>query len=123
MIFRSPHQSLEIPPQSVHEFVLNRAGARGGRAALVDSVTGRTIAYSDLAACVNRVARGLARLGLKKGDVCGVFSPNSIDYPIAVLAMLRLGAIVTTANAVTRPTSSHHSCAMPKHDSCSSHRW
>ena len=98
MIFRSPHQSLEIPPQSVHEFVLNRAGARGGRAALVDSVTGRTIAYSDLAACVNRVARGLARLGLKKGEACGVFSPNSIDYPIAVLAMLRLGAIVTTAN-------------------------
>jgi len=98
MIFRSPFPALEIPNLSIPAFVLGSAADRGGRPALVDGVTGRTITYEDLTSRIDRVAAGLTQLGLKKGEVCGVFSPNSIDYAIAVLAMLRLGAIVTTAN-------------------------
>jgi acyl-CoA synthetase (AMP-forming)/AMP-acid ligase II len=78
--------------------VLARAAARGDRAALVDSVTGRTITYAQLPGLVDRAAASLARLGLRKGDVCGIFSPNTPEYAIAVLAVARLGAIVTTAS-------------------------
>src|SRR6185437_15707570 len=31
-------------------------------------------------------------------DVCAIFSPNTPEYAIAVLAVARLGAIVTTAS-------------------------
>src|SRR5262245_15904776 len=98
VIFRSPHQALEIPSAAVADFVLRRASERGTRSALVDPISQRTITYRDLAADVARVAAGLAGLGLQKGQVCAIFSPNTIDYAIAVLAIVRLGAIVTTAN-------------------------
>jgi acyl-CoA synthetase (AMP-forming)/AMP-acid ligase II len=80
------------------EFVLERARERGSRPALVDSVTGRTITYAQLPDLVDRAAAGFARLGLGKGDVCAILSPNTPEYPIAMLALARLGAIATTAS-------------------------
>jgi acyl-CoA synthetase (AMP-forming)/AMP-acid ligase II len=47
---------------------------------------------------VDRAAAGLSRLGLGKGDVCAILSPNTPEYPIAMLAIARLGAIATTAS-------------------------
>ena len=41
---------------------------------------------------------GLAALGIAKGDVCAIFAANSPEYVIAVLAIARLGAVVTTAS-------------------------
>jgi acyl-CoA synthetase (AMP-forming)/AMP-acid ligase II len=98
MVYRSPHEVLEIPDTPLAEFVLARANARGSRPALVDSVTGRTIRYGELPDLVERVAAGLAGLGVSKGDFCAVFSPNTTDYPIVILAIARLGAVATTAN-------------------------
>jgi acyl-CoA synthetase (AMP-forming)/AMP-acid ligase II len=96
MVYRSPHPDLEIPATPLTDFVLASAAARGSRAALVDSVTGRTIQYRELPALVDRVAAGLSRIGIRKGDVCGIFSPNTTEYMIAVLGLARLGAIATT---------------------------
>ena len=98
MIHRSPYPDVDIPDMPLADFVLARATARRGRAALVDSITGRTITYGELPELVDRAAAGLARLGLGKGDACALFSPNSIEYPIAILALARLGAIATTAS-------------------------
>jgi acyl-CoA synthetase (AMP-forming)/AMP-acid ligase II len=98
MIYRSPRPPVDIPHTSVAEFVLARARARGHRPALIDSVTGRTITYEQLPELVAHVAAGLARLGLGKGDVCAILSPNTPEYPIAMLAIAKLGAIATTAS-------------------------
>jgi len=98
VIYRSPRPSIEIPNVSLADFVLARACARGTRPALVDSVTGRCITYARLPELVDRAAAGFARLGLGKGDVCAIFSQNTPEYPIAMLALARLGAIATTAS-------------------------
>jgi acyl-CoA synthetase (AMP-forming)/AMP-acid ligase II len=98
MVYRSPHPPLDIPAVPVADFVLARAAARAGRPAIVDSVTGRTITYGELPGLVDRAAAGLHRLGIRQGDVCGVFSPNAPEYMIAVLAVARLGAVSTTTN-------------------------
>ena len=97
-IYRSPYPAIDIPDLAVADFVLARAASRGDRSALVDSRTGRTITYAQLPGLVDRAAAALARRGLGKGDVCAIFSPNTVEYPIAVLALARLGAIVTTAS-------------------------
>jgi len=97
-IYRGPHPSIEIPRTPLAEFVLAGSAARGDRAALIDSISGRTISYAQLPGLVDRVASALARRGLTKGDVCAIFSPNTPEYAILVLAIARLGAIVTTAN-------------------------
>jgi acyl-CoA synthetase (AMP-forming)/AMP-acid ligase II len=98
MVYRSPHPPVDIPAIPVADFVLAGAAARADRPAIVDSVTGRTITYGELPGLVDRAAAGLHRLGIRQGDVCGVFSPNVPDYMIAVLAVARLGAVVTTTN-------------------------
>jgi acyl-CoA synthetase (AMP-forming)/AMP-acid ligase II len=97
-IYRSPHPAIAIPDTPLATFVLARAAARGERAALVDSVTGRTITYAQLPGLVDRAAASLAGLGIRKGDVCAIFSPNAPEYAVAVLAIARLGAVLTTAS-------------------------
>lgn len=97
-IYRSPHPPIAIPDVPLADFVLARARERGAKPALIDAVTGRTITYAELADLVDRAAAALARLGLAKGDVCAIFSPNTPHFAIAVLAIAKLGAIVTTAS-------------------------
>ena len=98
MIYRSPRPPVDIPETPLAEFVLARADERGDRPALVDSVTGRTITYRELPELIDRAAAGFERLGLGKGDVCAILSPNTPEYPIAMLALARIGAIATTAS-------------------------
>jgi acyl-CoA synthetase (AMP-forming)/AMP-acid ligase II len=100
-IYRSARPTVEIPDIPLADCVLARAAERGDRAAFVDSVTGRTVTYGGLPAMVDRAAASLARLGLRRGEVCAIFSPNTVDYAVAVLAIARLGAIVTTASALS----------------------
>ena len=97
-IYRSPLPAVDIPNVSLADFVLEHARERGDRTALIDAVTGHTVSYAELPGLVDRVAASLARFGLHKGDVCAIFSPNTPDYVLAVLALARLGAIVTTAS-------------------------
>ena len=97
-MYRSLHPPLDIPATPLAEFVLARAAARGERPALVCAVTGRSISYAALPELVDRTAVGLAALGIAKGDVCAIFAANSPEYVIAVLAIVRLGAVVTTAS-------------------------
>jgi acyl-CoA synthetase (AMP-forming)/AMP-acid ligase II len=97
-MYRSPLPPIEIPATPLVDFVLAGAAARGQRAALVDADTGRTITYAALPGLVARVAAGLAKLGIAKGDVCAIFAPNTPEYLIAALGVARLGAVVTTAS-------------------------
>ncbi|KAF7131707.1 hypothetical protein RHSIM_Rhsim09G0145700 [Rhododendron simsii] len=69
------------------------------RVALIDSATNRRVTYVQLRHSINSLATGLYHaLGVRKGDVVLVVSPNSLLYPTICLAVLSLGAILTTAN-------------------------
>ena len=100
-IYRSSRPAVEIPDIPLADFVLARAAERGSRAALVDATNGRTITYAELPGMVERAAASLARLGLRRGEVCAIYSQNTIEYAIAVLAIARRGAIVTTASPLS----------------------
>ena len=52
----------------------------------------RTLKYSDLYREVNRLASGLKRLGVRKGDRVTIYLPMVPELPIAMLACARLGA-------------------------------
>ena len=97
-MYSSPHPPIDFPRVPLADFVLARAAGRGQRAALICAVTGRKIKYAELPDLVDRTAAGLAALGVAKGGVCAIFSPNSPDYAIAILAIARLGAVATTAS-------------------------
>ncbi len=52
----------------------------------------RTLKYSDLHHGVNRLASGLKKLGVKKGDRITIYLPMVPELPVAMLACARLGA-------------------------------
>jgi acyl-CoA synthetase (AMP-forming)/AMP-acid ligase II len=108
MILRSPHPDVRIPRQSLSEFVLDGSRPRAADVALIDATTGSAITYGELREHVRRAAAGLSALGLRKGDVVGLWSPNSPKFAVAFHAVARLGATVTPANPLNTPHELAH---------------
>jgi acyl-CoA synthetase (AMP-forming)/AMP-acid ligase II len=103
VIFRSPYPDVDIPDVSLPAFVLAGAAALGSKPALIDGPTGRTLSYTDLARSVRQVAASLARRGFQKGDVFAIYSPNVLEYAVALHAVATLGGIASTANPLSTP--------------------
>jgi acetyl-CoA synthetase len=69
---------------------------RGTRAAVIwegEEGDTKTITYQDLHAEVCRFADALRNLGIRRGDVAGVFMPLVPETVIALLALSRIGAL------------------------------
>ena len=98
MIFRAPEHPVDIPDVPLTPFLFQSAESRGDKPALIDAASGRTLTYRGWAEAVRKVAAGLSRRGLRKGDVFAIYSPNLPEYAIAFHAVSLLGATVTTIN-------------------------
>ena len=59
---------------------------------------GAEITYKEMQDLSDRLAAGLAGMGIKPGDRVGVFIPNTPQFVIAYLALLKLGAVVVATN-------------------------
>ncbi|MFC7276064.1 AMP-binding protein [Paractinoplanes rhizophilus] len=80
-----------------------RAVARyGDREALVDVAAGRRWTYAELDADVNRLALGLLRRGIAKGDRVGIWAPNCGEWVITQYATAKIGAILVNVNPAYR---------------------
>nr|CAB3467261.1 unnamed protein product [Digitaria exilis] len=63
------------------------------RPAYVDASTGATLSFADLRALSLKAAAGLAALGLRRGHVVFLLSPNSLHFPVVSLGALAGQAI------------------------------
>ena len=95
---RSDLADVEVGGTTVDALALRHAARLGGKPALVDGGTGRTIGYRQLADGVERVAAGLALRGFAAGDVLALYSPNLPEYALAAYGTMAAGGIVTGAN-------------------------
>ncbi|KAL4576806.1 hypothetical protein LXL04_012906 [Taraxacum kok-saghyz] len=69
------------------------------RIALIDLDTNTRATYAQLKQSIYSLATGLHHgLGIRKGDVVFLLSPNSILYPTICLAVFLIGGVLTTAN-------------------------
>ncbi|GII54378.1 2,3-dihydroxybenzoate-AMP ligase [Planotetraspora thailandica] len=76
-------------PETLDAVILRQAAARPGAVALVQG--DRRITYGELAARVDGCAARLRALGVTGPDPFVVQLPNSIEYVVLVLALMRLG--------------------------------
>lgn len=78
-----------------------RAAAHPERAALVSGrgPARRAVSYGELESRVAHVAAGLRARGLGSGDPVLIFVPMSIELYVALLAVLRLGAVAVFVDA------------------------
>ncbi|KAK1375036.1 4-coumarate--CoA ligase-like 6 [Heracleum sosnowskyi] len=72
-----------------------------GVSALVDSSSGLSISYQDLYPLVQSMASGLQTMGVKQGDVVMILLPNSVYFPVILLGVMYVGAIVSTMNPLS----------------------
>jgi fatty-acyl-CoA synthase len=82
---------------------LLRTGERHGEhEALVDVPSGRRWSYRELNSSVDRVASGLLRRGIAKGDRVGIWAPNCAEWVLVQYAAARIGAILVNINPAYR---------------------
>ncbi|XP_047325802.1 probable CoA ligase CCL5 [Impatiens glandulifera] len=92
----SPADSLDITT-----FISSRP--HHGNVALIDAATSRHLTFSQVWRAVDSVSSSLSDLGIRKGHVVLILSPNSIFFPIVCLSVMSLGAIITTTNPLNTP--------------------
>ncbi len=82
---------------------LEKAAARiPNRPAIIDSEKGTSWTYADLEKTVNALANALLSMGVEKGDRIAVYLPNIPQYVMAVLAIMKVGAIYTPFNIMNK---------------------
>ncbi|CBI18880.3 unnamed protein product, partial [Vitis vinifera] len=103
-IFYSKRRPLSLPQNEfidVATFISSRP--HQGKTAFIDAATGRRLTFTDVWRAVDSVSSCLSELGIRKGDVILLLTPNSIFFPIVCLSVLSLGAVVTTTNPLNTP--------------------
>src|SRR3990172_4306995 len=72
------------------------AGRFGGREAW--AFQEQRITYRELRAQADRLAGGLLRLGVKKGDKVSLWMPNRLEWLYAYFAVAKIGAALVPVN-------------------------
>ena len=100
MVTRSTYPSITIPDLAISQFVLGSHDAESAKPALIDGSTERVITYAELRDEVRRIAGGLLRLGVNRGDVVAVFGPSSPAYVATFYGVTAAGAVITSLNVI-----------------------
>jgi fatty-acyl-CoA synthase len=72
------------------------------REALVVRQQGRRYTWAALREAVDRCARGLLALGIRKGERVGFWAPNCAEWTITQFATAKIGAILVNINPAYR---------------------
>jgi acyl-CoA synthetase (AMP-forming)/AMP-acid ligase II len=108
MPYTSPWKSLApYEPLSVPQMVEATARRLPDKPALI-AAEGATYTYRQLWAAIRGMARALQDDGIGKGDMIGIYAPNSAEYAVALHGALLTGAIVTTLNPLYREREVEH---------------
>ena len=96
MAYTSPFAAIDIPEVDLFTHIFgDLTEEEGSLPALTELTTELTVSYRGLREMAESVAGALAQRGIGKGDVVALQIPNSINYVVALLGILRAGAIVS----------------------------
>ncbi|HEY8171635.1 MAG TPA: AMP-binding protein [Dehalococcoidia bacterium] len=108
MVFKSPRPSLEpYAPLTVPQIIEATVRRLPDKTALM-AAGGDAYTYSQWWTAVRSMARALQDEGIEKGDLIGVYAPNSVEYAVVLHGALLAGAIVTTLNPLYREREVEH---------------
>lgn len=88
--------NIEIPQRPLYE-ILDKAVAAWPQSELLDFM-GKTMTFSDVHRGANKVAAGLQKMGIGKGDKVGLFLPNCPYFVMCYFGILKAGATVVNYN-------------------------
>lgn len=89
-------QHLNYPEVNIAQFLIDAATQFPSKQAIY--FMGKSITYEELYVAADRLARGLGRIGVHKGDRVAIMLPNSPQAVIAYYGVLLAGAVVVQTN-------------------------
>lgn len=99
MPYTSLYPNLEIPKGNVLDYLFGDKNAISNDPLWLDSKTpSKSLSPAQLLQWVRRLGYGLQRLGLQRGDVVMICTPNQIYVPVAYLGIVGSGCIFSGAN-------------------------
>ncbi|KAI9371237.1 hypothetical protein BJX61DRAFT_548386 [Aspergillus egyptiacus] len=100
-IYRSPFPDLDLVSVDLVSYLLsNPLNTPLDRPLYIDAISGKAYTFGDVIQRTKSLSNGLRQvIGLRKDDVVALFSPNTIEYPIACHAVIGSGAILSTTSA------------------------
>ncbi|CAL4122556.1 unnamed protein product [Meganyctiphanes norvegica] len=102
-IQRSSIENIELPQGNLIATVFRNIQQWPNKTAVECSVTGERYSYMELWDASSRFGYALKGLGIGKGDIVAIISPNCPEYPIALYGAFMIGAAVTMVNATYMP--------------------
>lgn len=96
-------RQLELDTDTLYQMLERAVEKFGDGRAIWFQPLDATMSYNQLKDAVDRVATGLHRKGIKKGDVVAMMLPNSFQYVVGYYACARIGAVVTGVNPTYKP--------------------
>jgi acyl-coenzyme A synthetase/AMP-(fatty) acid ligase len=86
----------------------------GDDAAIIDEARDKELNWNELRDTVHRIAGGLAKLGVKKGDTVAIMLGNRWEFIPCDLAAVSLGAVRSRCTRPTPPSRSSTCCLTPR---------
>ncbi|AWB84519.1 AMP-binding protein [Corynebacterium liangguodongii] len=101
MIYTSPFPSVDIPSTSIFDLIFGGlTDEEASWTAVTEATTDASVTYGELRELAESFAGVLAQRGIGKGDVVSLQIPNTISYVVALLGILRAGAVVSPLGAL-----------------------
>lgn len=101
MVFKSDFPDLHIPKVNVLDFLFPKGEAISNQPVWHDAKNPKTnLSPKQLVHWVKRLSLGLDRLGVKRGEVCLIYSPNHIFIPVAYLGIVGGGRCFSAVNPI-----------------------
>jgi acyl-CoA synthetase (AMP-forming)/AMP-acid ligase II len=110
MISNGVGAAAAYPGATVTRAVFGGAGsdpAKTSRPAVADASSGRSLTYGELAARTGVAAAGLAREGIRPGDVVGLHLPGGPEFALALHAVTAAGAVPFPVGGLPAAETAH----------------
>ncbi|KAK2401203.1 4-coumarate--CoA ligase [Trifolium repens] len=101
MTYSSPRQPIHLPTDpnlSLTSFLFQSTSSLADTIAIANAHSGDSLTFRQLKIQVSSLSQSLLRIGIRQGDIILLFAPNSIRFSVCFLAIVAIGAIVTTCS-------------------------
>jgi long-chain acyl-CoA synthetase len=95
-----------LPHPSLGDMMVAACNTHGDKPAF--TCMGKSVSFSQLAELSAHVGAWLQAKGLKKGDRVAIMMPNVLQYPVAMMSVLRAGFAVVNVNPLYTPRELEH---------------
>jgi acyl-CoA synthetase (AMP-forming)/AMP-acid ligase II len=101
MPLKSPFPNIDIPKVDILTYLFPHNISPSTEPIWIDSAdTNISLSPAQLLQWVKRLAFGLERSGIKKGEVVMIYTPNHIFVPVAYLGIVGAGYAFSGANPI-----------------------